>query len=160
MEIGAGTGELSSLLLAQGFRVDALDLCPPPLHWPRASRWHRADLKTFSGYPEYGVIVGNLIFHHLSNDELAQFGAAIRSSTRVVIACEPARRTVSRILFRVLAPLFRANRVTLHDADVSIAAGFANRELPEALDLDASRWSIHCTTSPLGAYRMVAVRRA
>jgi hypothetical protein len=58
-----------------------------------------------------------------------------------------------------VSPLFRANHVTRHDAHVSIAAGFRADELPRILGLEPSDWDCRCTTTVLGAYRLVAVRR-
>ena len=59
----------------------------------------------------------------------------------------------------MLGPLLGANHVSLHDAHVSIAAGFRGDELPRALGLAATEWEIGCETTVLGVYRMIAVRR-
>ena len=60
----------------------------------------------------------------------------------------------------MLGPVFGANAVTRHDAHISIAAGFHGDELPRALGLDPQVWTWRCTSTLLGAYRMVAIRRA
>jgi len=158
LELGAGTGELSRRLGAQGQCVTGLDLSPPPANWPPCQDWHNANLLTFDGYDRYEAVIGNLIFHHFSVDELAMLGGRLRESVRVIIACEPSRREFSQRLFALIAPLFRANHVTLHDARVSIAAGFQGDELPHLLGLDPTMWSWQCHSTALGAYRMVAVR--
>ena len=160
LEIGAGTGELGRRLAAAGLPADGLDFAPRPPDWPPACDWHRADLLTFGGYDRYDAVVGNLIFHHLSNDELSVLGRTLRDSMRVIIACEPARSRLSQRLFACLAPLFLANHVTLHDAPISIAAGFRRDELPRLLGLNPAEWDCQCATTLLGAYQMVAVRRA
>jgi len=54
--------------------------------------------------------------------------------------------------------LLGANRVSLHDAHVSVAAGFRGDELPEMLGLRQPQWRWSCHTTMLGAYRMVARR--
>ncbi len=158
LEIGAGTGELGRRLATAGLRMDGLDLTPRPPGWPSAREWHTANLLGFAGYERYAAVVGNLVFHHFTDAELARLGAALHDSVRVIVACEPARRPFAQKLFALVAPLFRANRVTLHDAHVSIAAGFADGELPRMLGLDPAMWRWQCTTSRLGGYRMVAVR--
>lgn len=160
LELGAGTGELARVLHARGLAADALDRCPAPADWPAARVWHRADLTAFPAYAEYSVILGNLIFHHFSAPELADLGNRLRSTARLIVACEPARHRIFQLLIAVVAPLLGANHVTRHDARVSIAAGFRADELPRALGLDPAAWDCRVTTSPLGGYRLVALRRA
>lgn len=159
LEIGAGTGELGQQLAARGLAVDGLDLWPRPEDWPAARAWHLADLRTFASYDRYPAIVGNLIFHQFSDAELASLGATLRRTARVIVACEPARRRVSQALFATVASLLGASRVTHHDAHVSIAAGFNGDELAQRLGLDSPAWEVRCSTTALGAYRMVGVKR-
>ena len=139
--------------------MDGLDLGPRPPDWPAGGEWHVADLLAFGGYGRDDAVIGNLIFHHFSDEQLAALGRKLRdSSVRVVVACEPVRSCFSQRLFALLAPLFRANRVTLHDARVSIAAGFRDDELPQLLGLVQPGWVCRCHHTALGSYRMVARR--
>jgi len=158
LELGAGTGELSSRLHSFGIAADGLDRVPPPPAWPTARSWHISDLRSFAAYDGYAAILANLILHHLTADELAALGTTLNRTARVILASEPARRTRFQRLFALAGPLFGANRVTRHDAHVSIAAGFREEELPLALGLSRSRWQWRCTHSALGAYRMIAIR--
>jgi hypothetical protein len=158
LELGAGLGELSLRLRALGLAVDALDLWPQPEDWSSARRWHQSDLRTFSHYHEYPVVIGNLIFHQFRDDELATIGTMIKSTARVIIACEPTRRRLSQVSYRVLGPLFGANHISMHDAHVSIDAGFIGLELPRGLGLDPKTWNIRCSTTARGAYHLIAVR--
>jgi hypothetical protein len=160
LELGAGTGELAARLHHAGISVDALDLWPAPENWPSERAWHRADLCAFDGYRAYDAIIGNLIFHQFDASTLTALGAAIRQNARVIVACEPLRRRFSQVLFRTFAALVGANHVSLHDAHVSIAAGFRHAELPHALGLDPREWRLTCTQTLLGTCRMIAVRRA
>ncbi len=160
LELGAGDGTLGQWLAARGLPVDGLDLAPRPPAWPAARAWHRADLKTFRGYGSYPVVAGNLIFHQFNEPELADLGAALRRSARTIVACEPLRRRTSQALLAVLGPPLGANAVTRHDARVSVAAGFQGDELPRALGLRPQDWEIHCNETALGAFRMIATRRA
>lgn len=160
LELGAGDGLLGMRFAALGVRVDALDLGPRPAGWPEASFWHRADMRTFTGYARYPLVAGNLVFHHLGAAELAALGDNIRGSARAIVACEPARRRFSQVLIALLGPPLGANRVTLHDARVSIAAGFRGEELPLALGLNRGSWKFRCYSTALGAYRMVATRHS
>lgn len=158
LELGAGEGELAQRLAQRGVPVDAVDRAPAPAHWPASRAWHCADLKTFSRYDRYPVVIGNLIFHHLSDAELGEFGRTLRRHARVIVACEPGRSRASQIAFRIFGTLLGASRVTHHDAIVSIRAGFRGQELAEKLGLSSSEWDVHCTVSPIGSYRLIAVR--
>jgi hypothetical protein len=159
LELGAGTGELGLDLNARGIPLDGLDLWPRPAGWPCARQWHQADLKNFTGYASYPIVIGNLIFHQFRDDELAHLGALLRKSARVIVASEPRRRRLSQAVMAAVGPLLGANHVTLHDGKVSIAAGFVADELPRTLGLDSREWDCHCATTAPGAMRMVAVRR-
>jgi len=160
LELGAGAGELGLRLARRGVDVAALDLWPRPKDWPAAQAWHRADLREFDGYGDYAAVIGNLILHQFSDADLTTLGHKLRRTARVIVACEPQRRRFSQVAYRMLGPVFGANHVSLHDADVSIAAGFQHEELPQALGLDPMTWEIHCTSTVRGLYRMVAVRRS
>jgi hypothetical protein len=158
LEIGAGTGELGDHLAARGIATDGLDLWPAPAGQPAGRRWHRADLLTFGGYDDYPVIIGNLIFHQFDAGQLAELGRKLRRSARVILACEPLRRRSSQVVFAAVAPLLGANYVSLHDAHVSLAAGFCGDELPEMLGLTGPEWDCRCQGTVRGTYRMVARR--
>lgn len=159
LELGAGMGELGRRLHRAGVALDGLDLWARPQAWPADRLWHQADVRIFDSYGPYAVVCGNLIFHQFSDPDLARLGERLRRHSRLIVACEPARRCISQFLFRLFAPLLGANHVSLHDAHVSIAAGFRGDELPRALGLCAPAWDVRTTTSVLGLYRMVAVRR-
>jgi hypothetical protein len=158
LEVGAGTGELGVRLARRHVAISGLDLWPRPAAWPADGEWHREDLRRFDGYERYAGIVGNLIFHQFSDVELRELGEKLARGARVIVACEPVRRRLSQLLYRTFAPLLGANHVTLHDAHVSIAAGFRGDELPVTLGLHRDEWRIRCRSTLLGAYRMVAVR--
>lgn len=159
LEIGAGDGLLGVALNRAGRHVDALDLWPRPQAWPPERCWHREDIRTFSRWADYDVVFGNLIFHQFSDAELRATGVHLQRA-RLIVACEPARRRLSQYVYAAIAPLLGANHVTLHDAHVSIAAGFRGHELPAALGLVGDRWVVSTGTTHLGAYRMVATRRS
>jgi 2-polyprenyl-3-methyl-5-hydroxy-6-metoxy-1,4-benzoquinol methylase len=160
LEIGAGTGELAVRLNRNGIPTDGLDFVEAPDGWPSERNWHAKDLREFDGYSDYSVVVGNLVFHHLTDQELTELGARLRRSSRLIIACEPARQKFAQFLFRILGPLFGASHVTLHDGHVSIAGGFCQDELPDVLGLNRDEWAIECSAELFGGYRMIATRRA
>jgi 2-polyprenyl-3-methyl-5-hydroxy-6-metoxy-1,4-benzoquinol methylase len=159
LELGAGTGELTQSLAARGMHVTGLDLCPRPVGRPERQHWLQSDLTTFPSYANYPVIIGNLILHHFSDETLGQLGRQWRRHARLLLFSEPVRRRFSQHLIRGLGPIFGANRVTLHDAAVSIAAGFRGDELIRQLDLPDTEWTCSITCTLGGAYRLVARRR-
>ena len=163
LEIGAGTGEMGIALNARGIPVDGLDLWPRPKGWPAGRQWHQADLKkTFPGYGAYGAVIGNLILHQFSTEaELRAWARVIRRGRRASWSpASPQRRRLSQTMMAALGPLLGANHVTLHDARVSISAGFQGDELPLALGLADGSWDYSCTTTALGALRMVCYHQA
>jgi SAM-dependent methyltransferase len=160
LELGAGTGELGLRLARGGMAVDGLDLWPRPACWESSARWHRADLRAFDGFGAYAALIGNLIFHQLSDADLLDLGQRLRSHARVIAAVEPARRRISQRLYAILARALGANHVSLHDGHVSIQAGFRGSELPQLLGLSPAEWEIRGHTTLLGVYRIMAVRRA
>jgi hypothetical protein len=103
-------------------------------------------------------VIANLLLHQFSEVDLHALGEQLQHC-RLIVACEPTRRRLSQVAYRAIAPLFGANRVTLHDAHVSISAGFRGDELPRVLGLAADRWSASVHQTWLGAYRLVAERR-
>jgi 2-polyprenyl-3-methyl-5-hydroxy-6-metoxy-1,4-benzoquinol methylase len=159
LELGAGDGTLSLSLRAAGLPVDALDRFPAPGAWPAAVPWHVTDLLQFGRWAEYPIVVGNLILHHLDAPALAALGAKLDQTARVLVFNEPLRHLRARLLWAVGAPLGGAGPVTRHDGRVSIEAGFRADELPCALGLAPARWRCRVSTTFLGAYRFVALRR-
>jgi len=158
VELGAGTGELARALAVRGVCVDGLDLWPRPAVWPPGRAWHESDLRGFPGFDGYAAVIGNLIFHQFTDAELAGLGESLRRRARVILACEPERRRASQIAVAAFAPLLGASHVTLHDAHVSVGAGFRGDELARLLGLADGAWRLRCATTALGANRMVAVR--
>ena len=158
LEIGAGDGAFARGLRSRVPQYDGLDLGPRPADWPATAQWHQIDVRRFGGWDEYPVVIGNLIFHHFPAEALVGLGTAIRRHARVFAASEPLRGRRFQLLFAALCPLIGANHVTRHDGRVSIAAGFAGNELPRLLGFDGPDWSYRVHSTPLGAYRVVAVR--
>jgi len=160
LELGAGAGELSQRLRSVAPHVDGIDRLPPPATWPAEARWHQSDIASFTGWNEYPVVIGNLILHHFSDDALRKLGAGISPHARLLVFSEPTRKRFTQRAWSIIAPLAGANRVTCHDGYVSIAAGFYADELAHMLGLDSARWNWRVTTTWLGAYRLIAERRA
>jgi len=81
-----------------------------------------------AGAPEAHVMVANLFLHHFADEPLQQLLHLTASRSRVFIACEPRRSSISLAGSRLVGWI-GCNDVTRHDAVVSVRAGFSGREL-------------------------------
>lgn len=86
------------------------------------------------------VMVANLVLHHFTDDELATCFRHIAQRARVFVACEP-RRARRAIVGARLLWLIGCNTVSLHDACVSVRAGFMGIELSRLWPSDG-HWSL------------------
>ena len=160
LEIGSGDGALGCALMHAGFgSVAGIDLAARPPFWPERARWFQTSVFQFEDWAAHPVVIGNLVFHHFKDDELAVLGDHLNRHARLVVASEPLRTRRSARLFSALCPLIGADPVTRHDGRVSIEAGFRRDELPGLLRLDTRRWSWRVEETWLGACRLVAERR-
>ena len=85
--------------------------------------------------PTMPLCLANLFLHHFSAEELGLMFSGLASRCASFVACEPRRASFSLLATKWLWML-GCNRVTRHDAVISVRAGFAGRELsllwPEA----------------------------
>ena len=100
------------------------------------------------------VIIANLFLHHFADESLRRLLALIATRAGQFVACEPARNTLARIGAELLS-LIGCNRVTQHDARISVAAGFAGHEL-SALWPGGAEWRLHETRARLFSHLFVA----
>ncbi len=160
LELGSGDGAFARSLIDGGVcsaeRVHAIDFMPPPVGWPDDAKWICGSIFD-EEWPAADVVIANLFLHHFSTEQLREIGDRTRRS-RVVIACEPARRSLHIVQGAMLASLAGFNHVTRHDMRVSIRAGFLSTELPDFLGL--AGWNCSVSTTLLGAYRLVALNPA
>jgi len=103
----------------------------------------------------HSVILSNLFFHQFKDDKLAEMLGLAANKTRMVIALEPRRSWQSRICGRLLWAI-GCNSVTRHDAQVSIDAGFADKELSR-LWPDKENWQL--TEKPVGLFSHLFIAR-
>lgn len=74
------------------------------------------------------LVVTNLFLHHFADERLRGILSLVPSKAEAFIACEP-RRSAFALLNSQLVGLIGCNRVTRHDAPVSVRAGFLGDEL-------------------------------
>jgi SAM-dependent methyltransferase len=82
------------------------------------------------------VMVANLFLHHFRDSELVNLLNLAAQQTRGFIACEP-QRSRTALAGTALLRLIGCNDVTMHDARVSVRAGFRDRELSVLWPRDA-----------------------
>lgn len=144
LELGAGDGSLLLKVLppanpAEGRKqlilLDQFDLVPAAtkakyaeLGWEVQVRQQSIQEWTSSSDQAVDLILCNLFVHHFQESELREMFAAIARRTDCFICCEPWRNRFAPAATRWLF-LLGCNRVTLHDARVSVLAGFREKEL-------------------------------
>jgi Methyltransferase domain len=147
LELGAGDGTfmlgLAARLASQWVDVEIILLDRQPIVTPETRegfgtlQWHvetvTADVFEFieqEEWPKVDMIIANLFLHHFSREQLARLFAKTAQLSRVFVACEPRRAALAMIGSRLLWAI-GCNRVTRHDAVVSVRAGFNGTELCE-----------------------------
>lgn len=81
-----------------------------------------------SGVGPVDAVVANLFLHHFTDDQLRELCYLAARRTALLVAVEPRRSAPARVFSRLLWAI-GCNRVTRHDARVSVDAGFADQEL-------------------------------
>src|SRR5262245_53394216 len=100
------------------------------------------------------VTLANLFLHHFRDGELATLLSLAAQQTRRFVACEP-RRSRTALAGVSLLRLLGCNDVTLHDGDVSVRAGFRDRELSALWPSDAN-WTLTERRAGLFSHSFVA----
>lgn len=100
------------------------------------------------------VTVANLFLHHFREGELAHLLNLAAQQTKRFIACEP-RRSRAALAGASLLGLVGCNDVTVHDAEVSVRAGFRDRELSALWPPDAG-WQVTERRSGLFSHAFIA----
>lgn len=101
------------------------------------------------------VTLANLFLHHFDEHRLSILLRHTSAQTRTFIACEPRRSRIA-LLGASTLPLIGCNSVTVHDAKVSVRAGFRDNELSR-LWLRNESWRL--TERPGGPFTHVFLAR-
>jgi hypothetical protein len=102
------------------------------------------------------IIIANLFLHHFEGERLAAIVAGMAARARAVVCIEP-RRSRGALVGSHLLGAIGCNRVTRHDAVVSVRAGFRGSELTALWPQD-DRWRLDEGDAGLFSHRFVAVR--
>jgi hypothetical protein len=97
--------------------------------WLRERAAHTAD-----------VTIANLFLHHFVERDLSTLLRDASRQTRLFLACEP-RRSRLALAAAAMLGLIGCNGVTVHDATISVRAGFRDDELSSAWPREAD-WNL------------------
>jgi hypothetical protein len=118
----------------------------------------QADVFDWFRQPASGVwdaMAANLFLHHFTESQLASLMSEAARHAKVFVAIEPRRAAWSLACSRLLW-FIGCNRVTRHDAVISVRAGFAARELTRLWPADDG-WSLQ--ERPAGWFSQLFVAR-
>jgi hypothetical protein len=113
------------------------------MHWAQA------------GSDPIDLVMANLFLHHFGDDELRRLFAQLARRTRYLVATEPRRARLAWYGSHLLG-LLGCNRVTRHDAAISVRAGFNGDEL-SALWLPFG-WRLQELSLPPFSHGFIAAR--
>jgi hypothetical protein len=105
---------------------------------------------------EADVVLVNLFLHHFEETALRRILGWAASRSQCFVALEPRRSRVVRMSCELLW-LIGCNRVTRHDARISVRAGFQNRELSQ-LWSQTPDWSLCERSAGLFSHLFIAGR--
>lgn len=108
--------------------------------------------------PAVDVMLTNLFLHHFHDKRLGTLLRLAAARMHLFLACEPRRSPLALTACRLL-PLIGCNRVTRHDAAVSVRAGFTGHELT-ALWPAETQWQLSERPAGLFSHCFVAKRNA
>jgi hypothetical protein len=103
------------------------------------------------------AIIANLFLHHFEREPLRKLLELAATRCILFITCEPRRGVWPGFAASLLA-LIGCNRITRHDARVSVRAGFSDHELT-ALWPDIREWQIEEREAGLFSHLFVARRK-
>ena len=154
-EVGAGDGELLKKIhgLFPKAHLTAYDLAPGPDGLPEAINWVQGDVFENQNRQHQGTVIANLILHHFTDTQLSRLGQWLQSFDHIIVN-EPLRSRLPACLSKLAHPFIHP--ITRHDMRVSIEAGFIHDEIPNALGLDPTGFSIRQSSTWRGSQRMLA----
>ena len=128
------------------------------LSWP--VEMVKADVFEWLTHPTSGasdITIANLFLHHFERQRLASLLHDASTHTRMFVACEP-HRSAMALTAASLMGLIGCNSVTVHDARISVRAGFRGREL-SAIWPAGREWTIEERKAGRFTHGFVAQRR-
>ena len=143
--IGEATGTAFAHLgwTLRPLTVDALEWARAPTQQQLSGRWD--------------IALANLFLHHFEENGLRALLAALALRCDRVVACEP-RRSFPAVVGSRLLPALGVSTDTLHDAIVSVRAGFLGDELSRLWPASEARWRLEERRAGPFSHLFVATR--
>ena len=107
--------------------------------------------------PQFDAMTANLFLHHFDDAGLRTLLSLASERTRLFVACEPRRSRFALAASRALR-LVGCGGETVHDAAVSVQAGFRESELSQAWPR-GSEWILEERSSGFFSHLFIARRR-
>jgi hypothetical protein len=107
---------------------------------------------------ETEIVIANLFIHHFQDAELKELFRIIAARAKLFIAVEPHRFHFPFPCAQMLR-FIGCGKITLHDAEASIAAGFVRQEI-SALWPDKKNWQLVERRAGLFSHLFVAQRKS
>jgi methyltransferase family protein len=104
------------------------------------------------------VVICNLFLHHFPESNLRILFEGIAARTKLFISLEPKRSRAGLLASRLVGTI-GCNRVTRHDAPISVRAGFTGKELSRLWPAQAG-WNLEERPAAWCSHLFVARRRA
>jgi hypothetical protein len=105
----------------------------------------------------WGSVLANLFLHHFGEVDLQALLRGVAERSRSFVALEP-RRSSWALFCSLLVGCIGCNRVTRHDAPVSVRAGFRGKELSDLWPQDDA-WLLFEGSAGLFGHIFVARRK-
>lgn len=158
-EIGAGDGTLAYKVVSNlpPTHLTLVDLHPSINRDQFTQKGWTIDIKQEDVFkwvetmPRFDCVFANLFLHHFTSGQLKYLFARLNCS--LFIACEPRRSSLAAIAARSIW-LLGCNKVTRHDAVVSVQAGFIGDELTQLWR--ASGWELKEKPAGLFSHLLIA----
>jgi 2-polyprenyl-3-methyl-5-hydroxy-6-metoxy-1,4-benzoquinol methylase len=170
LEVGFGAGDLLAKLDRENnhLRLVGIDLHPWAEKVARSRHRQRthisyltADLREYRPQEPIDVVIGSLMLHHLTDDEIIGFFSWTMKVAQIGwVMCDLARSPVAFYGAKLLAAVLSSNETVKNDAPLSVQRAFRQKDLRHLTDeVGNDDWSIRVKSHFPYQYAVSAVRR-
>lgn len=147
-----------TLLDRQGQRDDSIEAEFLALSWRTTSVTSDAlDFLQNSPAVQFDIVLANLFLHHLGEEKIVTLFNRTAEMSRLFVAVEPRRSWLSQTASQNLW-IIGCNAVTRHDAEISVRAGFRDKELSRLWPGNIGKWVTYEDRTGLFSHCFIAQR--